>query len=475
MHSSLRYEDMMKRILLVVLLCASAQGLLRGQERYRVVEDDAGRAALLSRLSSIDHRRDSHYVVYASVQEREALLQHGFRLATFREEPCKGLRMALSLDEWRQGNAYPTYGVYLQLLQHWAESYPSLCCIDTIGRSVQGRLILCARLSNRLSGAERKPQFFYSAAIHGDELTGFYLLLRLADTLLNGYGSQRQCTQLLDSVEVFINPLANPDGAYYGGDHTVALARRYNARSVDLNRNFPDPFGTPPLNALQPENEAMMAYVQAHRFRLSANLHGGAEVLNYPWDSFTGRERPHPSAAWWQTVCKKFVDTVRACSSLPFDDVTSSGYVAGGDWYVIPNGRQDWMNFSAGCLEMTMELSTTKKLASTALPIYWEALQSSLMNYIHAALRDTTFLYDGDSLSVSPRKRLPLQVSPNPTTGVVYIVGEFVDRNEPLQLYDLQGRRLCTYPAGSKELTLQQPSGIYLLRQGRHVARIIKY
>ncbi len=466
---------MMKRMVLFVWLVVTATGLLCCQERYRVVEADAGRAALLSRLASIDHRSDSHFVVYASTAEREALLQHGFRLATFCEEPCKALRMATSLDEWRQGNAYPTYDTYLQLLQHWVESHPTLCSIDTIGRSAEGRLILCAHLSNRQSEAEHKPQFFYSAAIHGDELTGFYLLLRLADTLLQGYGSVEQYTHLLDSVEVFINPLANPDGTYCGGDHTVAAAQRYNARSVDLNRNYPDPFGTPPLNALQPENEAMIAYVQAHRFRLSANLHGGAEVLNYPWDSFTSAERQHPATMWWQATCKKFVDTVRARSSLPFDEVTSSGYVAGGDWYVIPNGRQDWMNHSANCLEMTMELSTEKMLSSAALPLYWEALQPSLVNYIHAAVRDTTFLYDGDNLTLATPHVLPLQVSPNPTTGIVHISGASLDNKEPLQLYDLQGRLLCSYPADSKELTIRQPSGIYLLRQGRHVARIIKH
>ncbi len=465
----------MKRIVLFVCLFVSATGILCSQERYRVVESDAGRAALLSRLAGIDHRRDSHFVVYASTPEREALLRHGFRLSPWSEEPCKALHMATSLDEWRQGTAYPTYDTYLQLLRHWAESYPSLCSIDTIGMSVQGRLILCARLSNRQTEAEHKPQFFYSAAIHGDELTGYYLMLRLADTLLSGYGDVAQYTDLLDSVEIFINPLANPDGMYRGGNQTVAASQRYNANMVDLNRNFPDPFGMPPLDAQQPENTAMIAYVQVHRFRLSANLHGGAEVLNYPWDSFTGEERPHPCAAWWQRVSKKFVDTVRAVSSLPFDEVTPSGYVAGGDWYVIPNGRQDWMNFSAGCLEMTMELSNTKKLSCEALPLYWEALQPSLVNYIHAALSDTTFLYDGDSLMLASPTVLPLQVSPNPTTGRVRIAGNTHDEGDALQLYDLQGRRLCSYPADSREITIQQPAGIYLLRQGRHMARIIKY
>ena len=54
-------------------------------------------------------------------------------------------------------------------------------------------------------------------------------------------GSDPQVTRLLDSTVVWINPLANPDGTYHGGNNSVNGAWRYNANSVDLNRNFADP------------------------------------------------------------------------------------------------------------------------------------------------------------------------------------------------------------------------------------------
>ena len=169
-------------------------------------------------------------------------------------------------------------------------------------------------------------------------------MLRLCDTLLGSYGTSRQITSLLDRTRIYINPLSNPDGTYYGGDSTVALARRYNADSVDLNRNYPDPFGTPPLDSLQPENKAMIAYVERHNFLLSANLHGGSEVMNYPWDSFTSYERLNEHSEWWQAVSKRFVDTCRRVDNRRFRDVRPAGYVNGGDWYVISNGRQDYFN-----------------------------------------------------------------------------------------------------------------------------------
>lgn len=126
----------------------------------------------------------------------------------------------------------------------------------------------------------------------------------------------------------------------------------------------------------------MISYVGSHQFRLSANLHRGSEVMNYPWDCFTSAQNPHPKSAWWQEVCKRLVDTIHTYTGGHFNDVTSEGYIAGGDWYVITGGRQDYMNYYHNCLELTMEVSTTKLLGSSQLPVYWNFLQHSLVNYI---------------------------------------------------------------------------------------------
>lgn len=445
---------------------------LYAQERLKVTEPDVTRMPLLSRLASIDSRKDSIYIVYASPKEKEALQQAHFRFESYPDDVAsKALSMANSLGEMSQWNRYPTYSVYLQMMQHFASEYPSLCCIDTIGTSVQGRLILCARLTSQQLPDSMKPQFFYSSTIHGDELTGFPLMLRLIDTLLAGYGNNSQYTHLLDSLQVYINPLANPDGTYYSSNDAVGGSQRYNANYVDLNRNYPDPFGTAPLDEQQPENTAMIAYFQTHRFRLSANLHGGTEVLNYPWDSFESSEHRHPSDAWWQRICAKFIDTLRACQNdITMTNELQRGYIEGGDWYVIRNGRQDWVNAKMDCLEMTMEISIPKRLSSSLLPTYWEAYQHPFVNYIKCALRDTVFLSDSssddpleigvaDAFSVSR-----LFIYPNPSNGHITLSGT---SQHPVELLDVYGRHLERFPAGTTELYFHQPSGIYILRCGK--------
>ena len=99
--------------------------------------------------------------------------------------------------------------------------------------------------------------------MHGDEVAGIVMMLRLANQLLTQYGSDELITKLVDSVEIYINPIANPDGTYAGGNNNISNATRRNANGIDLNRNFPDPASGlyPDGNERQPENIAMMKYI----------------------------------------------------------------------------------------------------------------------------------------------------------------------------------------------------------------------
>lgn len=372
-------------------------------------------------------------------------------------QECKAVVMADDMSQMADWDRYPTYSTYLDMMRQWTLDFPDLCEVDTIGTSVQGRLILAMHIvGDRNSGLD-KPQFFYSSTIHGDEVTGYVMMLRLIDTLLRGYGTNAEYTQLVDGVDIYINPLANPDGTYIAGDHTVRRATRYNANGVDLNRNYPDPFAST-KSPLEQENEAMIAYFGSHAFRLSANLHGGSEVMNYPWDSFSSQENPHPHSNWWQEVCKRFVDTSRIYSPSHFRDVTSSGYVAGGDWYVISGGRQDYVNYYHNCLELTMELSTVKTIGSNELPAYWDFLQHSLVNYMAEILHlPGAEVPDSTDVSIPVEEAEAARVLVRNRSIVVEGM-----RPAQLEVYDITGRRVA-----NRALV----PGVYLVRVGEASVR----
>ena len=368
----------------------------------------------------------------------------------------KALLMASTLEEMTASwDRYPTYPLYLEMMQHYADRYPAFCRVDTIGTSLQGRLILALAITGAEPGADPtgRPEVFLTSTMHGDEIAGYYLMLRLADTLIRSYGVDPYITRLLDRTVVYINPLSNPDGTYHGGDTTVASAWRYNANYVDLNRNYPDPFGTDPVDPVQQENLAMIDYVASHHFRLSANIHGGSEVFNYPWDSFESSERPHPLTEWWKQGSKRYVDTCRLRNNRLFTDVVRSGYLQGGDWYVIPNGRQDYFNYCYGIREITMELSTVKKLSSAKLPLYWQYQGSALVRFIDEVLPFADSTDDTAHLAIRPVGQQPFVVYPNPTRGPISVVTP-----QGILRYDLSDR----------------PAGLHIIRVQDRPVKVIK-
>ena len=361
----------------------------------------------------------------------------------------KAVTMATTLEEMDSWDKYPTYEVYMAMMQRFVDSFPDLCHVDTIGTSVQGRLILSLAITGSSDNDLYRPEFLYSSTMHGDEVAGFYLMLRLCDTLLRSYGTSQDITNLLDRTRICINPLSNPDGTYRGGNHTVARAMRYNANYVDLNRNYPDPFGTDPLEPLQPENEAMINYVSQHSFRLSANLHGGSEVMNYPWDSYTSSEQLNEHHEWWKQVCKRFVDTCRLVDNQRFRDVNSNGFIVGGDWYVISNGRQDYFNYYHNMRELTMEISSSKTLSTTRLNHYWQCQSHALINYI----KEIHNLDDTPSVGIVTPV-VNMRVYPNPTIGAVTAEGA-----KGTYHYDLSGR----------------PAGVYIVNVEGRPVKVVKH
>ncbi|MDP2172643.1 MAG: M14 family zinc carboxypeptidase, partial [Candidatus Cloacimonadaceae bacterium] len=293
--------------------------------------------------------------------------------------------MSSSQSQLRVWDSYPTYEAYVSMMYAFATSYPNLCQIIDAGTTVNGRKILYARISDNVHLHEAEPEVAYVSTLHGDETTGYVLMLRLIDTLLSGYGSNPRLTNLVNNLDIWINPNANPDGTYYGGNSSVSGARRANANGYDLNRNFPAPNGS--QYASQPrqvETTLAMNLANSRRFVLSANFHGGAEVVNYPWDHIYTL---HPDNNWYVSTSLIYANSAQANSPAGyFTGISSNGITNGAAWYVITGGRQDWMGYTAKGREVTLEISNTKNPAASTLPAYWDYNYDAMLSYLEQAL-----------------------------------------------------------------------------------------
>jgi hypothetical protein len=377
-------------VLLYLPLVAEIQ-FDRPEVYFRFTVQSRDELTQITRIISIDNVMGDTVYAYANRTEFERFQKLNKKTEIL---PAPSLmfkpEMSQSVKKATEWDSYPTYGAYVAMMYQFANDYPEICRIDSIGVSVNGRAILFVKISDNVDSDEAEPEFLYTSTMHGDETTGFVLMLRLIDYLLRNYDVNDKVTYLVDNLEIWINPNANPDGTYYSGNHTVYGATRYNANGVDLNRNFPDPkYGDHPDDyQWQPETIAMMEFADQRHFVLSANFHGGAEVVNYPWDCW---ERRHADDEWLIWLCRQYADTVHANSPSGYMDHLDSEYFINGiingyDWYQIYGGRQDYMTYFQHCRETTIEISDIKLLPESALPAHWEYNRAALLNYMAAAL-----------------------------------------------------------------------------------------
>jgi hypothetical protein len=290
----------------------------------------------------------------------------------------KGLISAETMNQAMDWETYPTYTQYDSIMQSFSTLYPSLCHLDTIGTSLDGKLVLSLKITGN---TEAKPSVFYSSTIHGDEPGGFVLMLHLADYLLKNYGIDERVKTLIDNLEIWINPLANPDGTY-GTGNTMSSPTRYNANGYDLNRNFPDPFT--PNTVKQKETLDMIKFMRKHKFVLSANFHTGSEVVNYPWDRWLSKF--HADDSWFNSISRSYADTAHVYAGPEYMNFLDNGVTRGALWYIVYGGRQDFMTWELHGREVTIELDDQYITPAAQLPLLWQNNYRSLIGYLENAL-----------------------------------------------------------------------------------------
>ncbi len=168
-----------------------------------------------------------------------------------------------------------------------------------IGLSLEGRAIRALRITGP---GTYKPGVLYNATQHAREWIAPMTAMYIAETLINGYGSDPDITALLDAVEIFVIPVVNPDGYVYtwGPERYWRKNRRNNGNGtfgVDLNRNWAFGWGgggssgnsnsetyRGPAPFSEPETQVMRDFYNAHQnLVLSIDFHSFGEYVLWPF------------------------------------------------------------------------------------------------------------------------------------------------------------------------------------------------
>lgn len=172
-----------------------------------------------------------------------------------------------------------------------------------------------------------------------------------------------------------------------------------------MNRNFPDQYDgflssldeddsrLSSRENLEPEPEtiSVMRWMKQYPFVLSANLHGGSLVANYPFDDnreMSTNYSASPDDATFRELALSYAKTHKTmskgypCPKIYPDEKFKDGITNGAHWYVIHGGMQDWNYLFTNCMEITLELGCVKYPPARTLPKYWEDNRDALVKFV---------------------------------------------------------------------------------------------
>ncbi|MFC1888275.1 M14 family zinc carboxypeptidase [Thermodesulfobacteriota bacterium] len=247
-------------------------------------------------------------------------------------------------------------------LEALAADYPTITHLETIGFSVRGREIWAMKVSDNAGMDEAEPEIVFDANIHGNERIGAEVTLYLLEELCAGYGVDPSITELVDTREIWVVPMMNPDG--------VASISRYNANGVDMNRDFGymwDGWGDSPAPISQPESRALMELFWDHQFVFGTSCHSGTEYFSYPWSFHYDRA---PDYEHFEHISNNY--------DLLAD--YSGGQGSHGMYYI--NGSSKDAGYGNGTLFWTLEISTLKTPASSRISHYCERNREAMLYLI---------------------------------------------------------------------------------------------
>ncbi|ESP04631.1 hypothetical protein LOTGIDRAFT_52083, partial [Lottia gigantea] len=313
-------------------------------------------------------------------------------------------------------------------------------------QSVEGRNLTVLEISDKPGVHEPgEPEFKYVGNMHGNEVVGREILLAFMEELCRRYTEgDEQIQYLINNTRIHILPTMNPDGwkkahdlMEKNGGRADWLTGRANANGVDLNRNFPNlneimyaleaagksknnhlqkitkAMKDPNFN-LQPETLALIHWIIQNPFVLSANLHGGDLVANYPYDATrSGKTQEYTASAddpTFRSLAAAYSDahTIMSephekCDKMGGDDFGKQGGITnGGAWYSVPGGMQDYNYLESNSFEITLELGCDKFPPGNKIPEYWHQNKQSLLNYllqVHTGIKGFVKTVKGEPIS----------------------------------------------------------------------------
>ncbi len=262
---------------------------------------------------------------------------------------------------------YKTLGQINAKLDEFAAQRPDLVTTFDVGNSLENRTIRGIRISSAAPGA---PAILINGCQHAREWISPMTVMYIANQLVDQASTDPAIANLLATAEVFIIPVANPDGYQYTWD--VNRLWRKNRRNngdgsfgVDLNRNWGYQWGGSGASAnpsdetyrgpsafSEPESSALRDFYLAHPNIVSSiDFHSYGQLVMSAWGYTTSLP---PDAVLLQSIANGMRDAIFTVHSMPY----TAGPI-GPTLYLAAGNIVDWAYGDQGALAYTIELRDT--------------------------------------------------------------------------------------------------------------------
>jgi len=251
--------------------------------------------------------------------------------------------------------AYHTVEEITARLQFFANNYPNVDFIETIGFSVEGRKTPALRFG--LMGDRDVPTIYFQCNQHAREWVTAATCMYVVEHLLEGAATTYK--HLFDGLQFYIVPAQNPDGLTYSqkSDRLWRKNRRENkdgTYGVDLNRNWANHWGEGGASTVpssdtyrgpkafsEPEVTNVVEFlkqieVEGGVIESAIDFHSYSQLILRPFGWVTPKKQTPPNDKEMKSITDEMRDIIKGIHGTDF----TSEHAA--ELYIASGGADDW-------------------------------------------------------------------------------------------------------------------------------------
>ncbi|KAG8515671.1 Carboxypeptidase A1, partial [Galemys pyrenaicus] len=247
-----------------------------------------------SELKDVKDYLDSHGLAYSiMIKDIQVLLDQE------REAMAKSRRLERSTSSFSYSSYHTLEEIY-SWIDNFVTEHSDIVSKIRIGHSFENRSILVLKFS---TGGFQRPAIWIDTGIHSREWITQATGIWTAKKIVSEYGKDRMLTKILNSMDIFMEIVSNPDGFAFTHSMNRLWRKNKSTRSgmfcigVDLNRNWETGFGgngsndNPcsetyhgPSPQSEPEVAAIVKFITTHgHIKALISIHSYSQMLMYPY------------------------------------------------------------------------------------------------------------------------------------------------------------------------------------------------